>query len=111
MALTIHYRFSFHGSEKQIQEKLEWLAVEFLKLPIVNVRRTENSKGLIVDVGPGCEPFSIELKQTNGDKWASRGFTKTAYAKDIRLCHETVVAMLDLCRTAGILEEVHDERE
>jgi hypothetical protein len=112
MATTIHYRFGFEGTEQELLDKLSWLSTELLKLPVTKVHPIEfGGKGyeLPVEVGPGCEWFIVTLGSDDKNRWSGRNFTKTAYAADIRMCHETVVAMLDLCRKTGILEEVYDE--
>jgi hypothetical protein len=78
MALTIHYQFGFSGSEAQLLDKLKWLSLEFLKLPVSKVGEIGiGGRGyeLHVDVGPGCEWFTISLHQDEKDEWRGRGFT------------------------------------
>jgi hypothetical protein len=112
MALTIHYRFKFEGIEANLLEKLNLLSTEFLKLPVTKVHPIEigrNGYEIPVEVGSGCEWFVVTLGADGANTWSGRSFTKTAYASDLKLCHETVVAMLDLCKETGILESVEDE--
>lgn len=112
MGLTIHYQFSFHGSEVQLLDKLKWLSVEFLKLPVSRVHEINDGRQgyeFSVEVGPGCEWFTISLHQDEKDEWRGRGFIKTAFANDFKACHIAVIAMLDLCKQADILDTVNDE--
>jgi hypothetical protein len=112
MSLTIHYEFRFLGTEQELLNKLQWLSTEFLKLPVTRVHPIEfnrNCYELPVDVGPGCEWFVITLGSDGENKWSGNGFTKTGFALDFKAYHSTVVAMLDLCKEAGILGTVTDE--
>jgi hypothetical protein len=112
MGITIHYEFRFQGTEKELLYKLQWLSGEFLKLPVMKVHPVELSRQgyeLPVDVGLGCEWFVIALGSEGEKEWSGRGFTKTGFALDFKGCHSTVVAMLDLCKEAGILKAVNDE--
>lgn len=112
MALTVHYEFSFYGSKEDLLGKLQWLSVEFLKLPVAKVHEVNfGSRGweLPVEIGPGCEWFAIALAEVGSGHWRGRGFTKTAYATDLKACHLALITILDLCKQAGILGSVHDE--
>jgi hypothetical protein len=112
MGLTVHYRFSFNGREAQLIDKLIWLSSEFRKLPVTQVHEIAfGRKGheLSVDVGPGCEWFTITLTNKGHGEWQGRGFTKTNLARDFRASHILVISLLDLCGKAGILESVEDE--
>jgi hypothetical protein len=112
MGLTIHYEFRFLGTEQELLNKLQWISTVFLTLSVTRVHSIELSRNgyeLPVDVGPGCEWFVITLSSDNENKWSGRGFTKTRFALDFKACHSTVVAMLDLCKEAGILEKVNDD--
>jgi hypothetical protein len=51
----------------------------------------------------------VALGRNDNNEWRGRGFTKTAYAADLKASHTAVISMLDLCKQAGILESVHDE--
>lgn len=114
MGLTVHYDFSFNGGEMQLIDKLKWLSSEFRKLPVAQVHEIGfGRKGyeLSVDVAPGCEWFTVALSNEGDDKWSGHSFTKTGLAKDFKGTHMTVIALLDLCKEAGILESVFDESE
>jgi hypothetical protein len=112
MGLTVHYQFSYKGDEEQLLAKLKWLSTEFLKLPVSKVHDISgDARGyeFSVEVGPGCEWFTIALGRIESGEWRGHGFTKTAFAADLKLSHAAVIAMLDLCREVGILESVNDE--
>jgi len=77
-------------------------------------RITKSGNGLVlhVDVGEGCEGFSVMFGRLgHGKLWRGRGFTKTQYALHFVDAHLAVVKMLDLCKEAGILKSAHDEGE
>ncbi len=112
MAITIHCRFSFRDTEWELLDKLNWLSAEFLNLPVAKVHPLEfgiRGYELPVDVGPGCEWFTINLGPDGENQWSGRNFTKTAFAADMKFCLETVVAMLDLNDKTDLLEYVEDE--
>lgn len=112
MAITIHYRFYFRGDEAELVKKILWLGTEFLKLPVSKVHPPKPKRRgyeMQVEVGPGCEWFTVVLAPNGENEWRGRGFTKTAYAADPKTCHTTIIAMLDLCKQASMLESVEDE--
>jgi hypothetical protein len=112
MGLTIHYEFRFIGTKQELLNKLQLLSTEFQKLPVTKVHPVElgrNGYELPVEVGPGCEWLVIALGSEGEKEWSGRGFAKTEFALDFKGCHTAVVALLGLCKEAGILETVNDE--
>ena len=72
------------------------------------------ANGLIlrVNVGPGCESFTIMLGRLgDSERWRGGHFTKTQYAEEFLKAHLLVVRMLDICKAHGILSYVYDEGE
>jgi len=70
------------------------------------------ANGLIlrVNVGPGCESFTIILGRLGkSERWRGGHFTKTQYAEEFLKAHLLVVRMLDICKAHGILARVYDE--
>jgi len=77
-------------------------------------RITKSGNGFVmrVAVGEGCEDFTLMFGRLgNGRLWRGRGFTKTQYAVHFVDAHLAVIRMLDVCKEAGILKDVHDEGE
>ena len=74
------------------------------------IKRSGNGLGLRVDVGAGCEYFTVMLgRMGNGNVWRGGRFTKTQYAEHFLTCHLAVIEMLDMCKETGILKSVYDE--
>jgi len=77
-------------------------------------RITKSGNGFVfrVNVGEGSEDFTLMFGRLgNGRLWRGRGFTKTQYAVHFVDAHLAVIKMLDACKEAGILKDVHDEGE
>ena len=74
------------------------------------IKRSGNGLAFRVDVGPGCEYFTVMLGRLgNGNVWRGGRFTKTQYAEHFLDAHLAVIEMLDMCKEAGILKSVYDE--
>jgi hypothetical protein len=74
------------------------------------IKRVGNGVVLSVDVGEGCEYFTVMLGRfRESNLWRGTRYTKTQYAEHFVTCHTTVIKMLDLCNEAGILNRVSDE--
>jgi len=74
------------------------------------IKRSGNGLGLRVDVGAGCEYFTVMLgRMGNGNVWHGGRFTKTQYAEHFLDAHLAVIAMLDACKETEILKSVYDE--
>ena len=69
-----------------------------------------NGLFLPVELDDDCELFRVMLARI-GDShaWHGRDFTKTGHAERFEWCHGTVIKMLKICETAGILDDVDDE--
>jgi len=74
------------------------------------IARSANAVSLSVDVGDGCEYFRITLGRLGDSKaWRGMDCTKTQFADHFVNAHTMVIRLLDLCKEAGILENVSDE--
>lgn len=77
---------------------------------IARIENVGNGIMLKVEVGEGCELFTVQLGRLGrGTLWRGGSFTKTQYALHFVQAHLTVIKMLDLCKEAGVLREVKDE--
>jgi len=74
------------------------------------IARTGNGLSLTVDVGPGCERFTLLLGRLGSARtWVGARSTKTQYAEHFVESHLAVIEMLRLCRGAGILRRACDD--
>ena len=100
------------ASERRRYAQLRRRALESQRRRQERIARSGNGFSLRVDVGEGCEHFTVTLGRLgNGRLWRGARFTKTQYAEHFVDAHLAVVRMLDLCKEAGILKSVHDEGE
>lgn len=74
------------------------------------IRKSGNGLCFIVDVGPGCESFTVLFGRLgNGKVWRGMGCTKTQYAEPFVDAHTLVIRLLDICKEEGVLERVNDD--
>jgi len=74
------------------------------------IARTGNGLCLTVDVGPGCERFTLLLGRLGSARtWVGARLTKAQYAEHFVESHLAVIEMLRLCRDAGILRRACDD--
>lgn len=98
MMLLNHYKRPGLGNDRLWDQRRE----RILKLG--------NGLCFVVDVGPGCESFTVFLGRLgNGKVWRGMGCTKTQYAEYFVDAHTLVVRLLDICQEHGILERVNDD--
>lgn len=96
--------------ERQRYRRLEHEAKAICRRRTERIARSGNGLTLKVDVGEGCERFTVTLGRLgNGRLWRGARFTKTQYAEHFVPTHLAVIRMLDLCKEAGILKSVNDE--
>ena len=93
-------------------EGYRWAKIQYMPREVSQANMAK-CQGFVVMLwaGAGCEPTNIGLASEDGVNWSGHAFTKTQYAEHFVKAHLTVVAILDLCKQTGILEEVSDEGE
>lgn len=97
-------------TEKRRYFRLREKARAITNRRVERIKASGNGLALRVDVGPGCEYFTVMLgRMGNGKVWRGGRFTKTQYAEHSLDAHLAVIAMLDACQEAGILKSVYDE--
>jgi len=96
--------------ERRRYRRLDREAKEICRRRTERITRSGNGLSLKVDVGEGCEYFTVTLGRLgNGLLWRGARFTKTQYAEHFVPTHLAVIKMLDLCKEAGVLKSVNDE--
>ena len=104
--------YKLSSGEYQTYKTLEYDIQRADKCLKSRILKYGNGYILPVDVGEGCEWFSLTIGRIGSSKlWRGGGCTKTQYAEDFVKSHLSVIKMLDLCKEAGLLSQVHDEGE
>ena len=85
-------------------------AEEGHKKLVERIAKSANGFCLKVNVDGGCDWFRVMLGRFGKSRlWHGAWFTKTQYAEHFVEAHLAVIKLLDLCKEAGILENVKDE--
>ena len=98
MMMLNHYRHPGFGNDQLCDKRKD------------RIRKSGNGVCFIVDIGPGCESFTVFFGRFgNGKVWRGMGCTKTQYAEHFVDAHTLVVRLLDICQEYGILKSVNDD--
>lgn len=67
--------------------------------------------GFSVGIMEGCKPFSVPLKNSKKEPntWKGHSFTKTQYALNFHVAHNTACTLINMMKLAGFTVEVDDE--
>jgi hypothetical protein len=104
--------YKLSPTEKRRYRRLRDKADEIWRRRRDRIKQSGNGFVLRVDIGEGCENFVLMLGRIGkGKLWRGTRYTKTQYAVHFVDAHLTVIKILDLCKEAGILKNVHDEGE